>query len=258
MDIIIYLLTHPIYIWIVCIILFFILFIVYKNKWTEKFKGKIGEFWVKRDLRKLSNQEYLILNDVLLLDNTTTSQIDHIIVSDYGIFVIETKFINGYIEGNEYDHKWIIHGKKTEYYIMNPIHQNYGHMIHLKNVLHLTEEQFIPIVCFFNDDNANIHLQENHKNQFVSINELLPLIMSYQKKIIFNKEEIYQFIVAANITDRKIRKGHVVRIKKSTSETTSSLSNIHHQAIFCQQTSHNAKLRIFPFQAHRTQDQVIL
>ena len=33
----------------------------------------------------------------------STHQVDHIVVSKYGIFVIETKQYNGYKKGNDYD-----------------------------------------------------------------------------------------------------------------------------------------------------------
>ena len=55
-------------------------------------KGKLGEQFVAVFLSRLDKEKYLVLNDVLLpLEEGKTSQIDHVIVSAYGIFVIETK-----------------------------------------------------------------------------------------------------------------------------------------------------------------------
>lgn len=71
----------------------------------KKMIGMMGEFWTKCELRKLS-KEYLVLNDIMLrTEDKKTHQIDHIVVSKYGIFVIETKHYNGYITGNDYDKK---------------------------------------------------------------------------------------------------------------------------------------------------------
>ena len=43
-------------------------------------------------LSSLDENEYKVLNDVMVrTQNGKTSQIDHIVVSAYGIFVIETK-----------------------------------------------------------------------------------------------------------------------------------------------------------------------
>lgn len=53
-------------------------------------KGKYGEFKIERKLSSLSS-EYTIFNDVLLPTINGTTQIDHLIASPYGIFIIETK-----------------------------------------------------------------------------------------------------------------------------------------------------------------------
>ncbi len=52
--------------------------------------GVRGEIKVSKKLLLLSN-EYYVLNDILLRIGNRSSQIDHIVVSIYGIFVIETK-----------------------------------------------------------------------------------------------------------------------------------------------------------------------
>ena len=92
----------------------------------KKIVGKAGEFSVQNELNKLNKQDYLIINDITIKDsNNYTHQIDHVVISKYGIFVIETKQYNGYIQGGEYDKNWV-QNKKIQ--INNPIHQNYGHV----------------------------------------------------------------------------------------------------------------------------------
>ena len=54
-----------------------------------KFRGFMGEFWVKQELKKLPKDKYMVLNDVFLKQNDCTHQIDHIVISKFGIFVIE-------------------------------------------------------------------------------------------------------------------------------------------------------------------------
>ena len=46
-------------------------------------------------LSKLPESDYIVRNDILLNTEHGTSQIDHVVVSVYGIFVIETKNIRG-------------------------------------------------------------------------------------------------------------------------------------------------------------------
>ena len=74
------------------IILFILLFIFLKNNGSyQKRKGNIGEKIVYSKLKSLGS-EYKVFNNVLIQkDDGTTSQIDHVVVSKYGIFVIETK-----------------------------------------------------------------------------------------------------------------------------------------------------------------------
>ena len=54
-------------------------------------KGAIGEKRVARILKKLPEEKYSVINNLLLNNSGYTSQVDHVVVSVYGIFVIETK-----------------------------------------------------------------------------------------------------------------------------------------------------------------------
>ena len=70
--------------------------------YSPKQKGARGERLVAQRLRDGLPEEYRIMNDVYLpLPDGTTTQIDHIVVSQYGIFVVETKTYSGWIFGEE-------------------------------------------------------------------------------------------------------------------------------------------------------------
>lgn len=72
-------------------------------------------------LRKLGD-EYLIYHDFYVeKKDGKTAHIDHVVLSKYGIFVIETKNYKGWIFGNETQKNWmqVIYKKKTRFY--NPI-----------------------------------------------------------------------------------------------------------------------------------------
>lgn len=53
-------------------------------------KGKIAEKMVHHKLMQLP-EEYHVIDDVLFMSNGRSTQIDHIVVSPYAVFVIETK-----------------------------------------------------------------------------------------------------------------------------------------------------------------------
>ena len=55
-------------------------------------KGKYSERLVRNKIQKLP-EEYVVFNNLLFEDNEHSTQIDHIVVSPYGVFVIENKGI---------------------------------------------------------------------------------------------------------------------------------------------------------------------
>lgn len=84
---------------IIGIILLFALVTFIRLK-MPMWKGKYSEKLVNDKISKLSD-EYVILNDLLFESNGRSTQIDHVIVSTYGVFVIETKGYKGWILGGE-------------------------------------------------------------------------------------------------------------------------------------------------------------
>lgn len=117
--------NHPV-IFIVTIILFLLAF--FANRIYIKFRGFMEEFWVRRELNKLSKKNYIVLNDVMIKNNNQIYQIDHIVLSKFGIFVIEMKNYYGFIYGNEYKKIWTQKVGKYKRNFYNPFYQNYGHV----------------------------------------------------------------------------------------------------------------------------------
>jgi hypothetical protein len=112
-------------------------------------KGVIGEGVSRLFFMGLDTNEYKVLHNITL-QNTEgkTTQIDHIIVSIYGVFVVETKNYQGWIYGNEIDQQWtqVIYKKRQQFY--NPIKQNQGHIRALKGTL--PEYKNIPFISIIN------------------------------------------------------------------------------------------------------------
>ena len=126
-----------------------VIFFSILNSFIPKIKGYLGERDVSNRLSKLNSSNYKVINNLMLQVGNKTTQIDHIVVSNYGIFVIETKNYKGWIIGNEYDEYWkqVIY-KRTEK-LYNPVKQNYGHIMALKGVLkNFKDLNYISIVAF--------------------------------------------------------------------------------------------------------------
>lgn len=176
-----------------------------------KFRGYMGEFWVKLELKKLPNKDYVILNDIMLEDTNGTHQIDHLVISKFGIFVIEMKNYYGLIIGDEYNDKWIQYLGKKKYYFKNPIHQNYGHVKALEKILNLNNDVFIPIICFSNQ--ANLKLK--NKSVVVQLDDLISCIKSFHEiQLDFDINAIASKIINLNITTKMDRKKHVEDIRE--------------------------------------------
>jgi hypothetical protein len=92
-------------------------------------------------------KEFNALHDVMLKTRKGFSQIDNIVVSPYGIFVIEAKNYDGWIFGDQDKKFWIqtfSNGRKNRFY--NPIWQNNGHVKALKDTLEdFNSLEYFPI-----------------------------------------------------------------------------------------------------------------
>jgi hypothetical protein len=119
------------------------------NKNHKIIQGKKGEEIVARSLNfwlKRSNKTY-VYNDITLHTKRGTTQIDHLVLSRKGVFVIETKFLNGWIYGDEDSHHWThINGLKQKNSIYNPLFQNHSHVRHVANTIHVSSNEITGIV----------------------------------------------------------------------------------------------------------------
>ena len=129
------------------------------------FKGKFGEFIVNRAIsKKLDKTEYHLVKNVTLPTDDGTTQVDHIIVSRYGIFVIETKNMKGWIFGSERQKMWTQKIYKHSNKFQNPLHQNYKHIKTLSNLLEVEVSKFHSLVVFTGDSTFKAEMPENVLN----------------------------------------------------------------------------------------------
>ena len=77
-----------------------------KSYRTYQFQN-IGEVLVRKALtNNLPKESWHLLNNVTLKIDNGTTQIDHVLVSRLGVFVIETKHYKGWIFGDEKSREW--------------------------------------------------------------------------------------------------------------------------------------------------------
>ena len=118
---------------------------------SPNFKGKVGEFMVSEHVAKYLSAEYILLNNCTLPDqNDGTTQIDHILISPYGVFIVETKNYTGWIFGNARQKQWTQKIYKKSYKFQNPLHQNYKHIKVLEMVLSdVVDPQYLHSIVVF-------------------------------------------------------------------------------------------------------------
>lgn len=112
--------------------------------------GWVGETKTKFHLwLNLDSRLYRKIHNVIVPAKIGTTQIDHLIVSPYGLFIVETKNLKGWIFGAYNQPRWtqVIFGYK--YYFQNPIHQTFRQMKTLAKYLEINE-LLINTVIYFN------------------------------------------------------------------------------------------------------------
>lgn len=102
--------------------------------------------------RHFKSQDYHLLNHITLRHRGGTTQIDHILVSRYGVFVIETKDYTGWIFANAEHATWTQVTFNDKFKFQNPIHQNYLHVKAVQELLDFVPASAIQSVVVFVGD----------------------------------------------------------------------------------------------------------
>ncbi len=158
-----------------------------KSPWG---KGIIGEFLVNTSSKiKLDKNKYHLIKNVTLPTEDGTTQIDHIIVSEYGIFVVETKNMKGWIFGDEKQKYWTQKIYKNTNKFQNPLHQNYKHIKTIQNELGIEQDKIFSVIVFAGDSEFKTKMPENVRQGIGYID----YIKSKTKKIL-SKDEVSKII----------------------------------------------------------------
>ena len=161
--------------------------------------------------------EYHVMDDVMLKTTNGTTQIDHIVVSKYGVFAIETKNYRGEIYGNDNIQEWkqiivtkVTYPKKpwktytyvTKNQFYNPVKQVVGHMYRIKeNLKEWPYLKVIPIVVF--TGNADIS-RVSSAGHVIYDTALLSTIQAYQTSYITDTDikVVVERLSSKNIRER--------------------------------------------------------
>lgn len=178
-------------------------------------RGRRGERRVSSRLFSLPS-EYHVFNDVHIEVQGRSVQIDHIVASRYGIFVIETKNYTGWIYGNDNSEFWIKNMYGNKYQFRNPLKQNYSHVKSLQALLGVPESKFISIVVFLNGatlkcDTTGIVIY-SHQLRRTIFDHSIPIFSDAEV------EKLITLLSSSRIVEKNRRSNHVHKIKEDINE----------------------------------------
>ena len=223
----------------VILILFVIAFVVWQAlRNTPEHKGKEGELRIHNILAQLP-EEYTLLDDVILNTSSGTTQIDHVVVSRYGVFAIETKNYRGEVYGNDDRQEWtqviatdvryLKRWYKTYTYVTknhfyNPVKQSVSHANAIRRALSdWPDLKVVPIVVFAGE--AALHVTTQH--HVVYDVQLLTTIQSYSYPCIsdIDLSHVVSRLAQKNIREQVDDRTHVSNVYAAKFKTESKIAS---------------------------------
>ncbi|QUW23010.1 NERD domain-containing protein [Sporosarcina sp. Marseille-Q4063] len=189
-------------------------------------KGVIGEGVSRLFFMGLDTNEYKVLHNITLQNSQgKTTQIDHIIVSIYGIFVVETKNYQGWIYGNEIDRQWtqVIYKKRQQFY--NPIKQNQGHIRALKGML--PEYKNIPFISIINfSPKATLKEIQIHSSHVyvVYTHRVNPIIKSMKAPVLSHSEIVSITERIQQQNNKALSSEHIINIRNKKNNINDAIA----------------------------------
>lgn len=186
---------------VIIIILIILLALISKPKRiSEEYQGTkylTDEKLVANELEKLvkDNKGYLINNLCFKDEEDYSSEIDHILITKAGVFVIETKSNYGKIYGNENDIMWQSYYKDTNKTkeIINPVLQNKGHIYHLRKMFKRNSPKMHSVIIILYGDISDIKI-----NNVYHLNDAIRYIKNKMSQNIHDDnyvDKIYKLFV---------------------------------------------------------------
>ena len=176
-------------------------------------KGWTGELKTKFVNSLLLNDKYKAFNNIIIHTERVSTQIDHVIVSPYGIFVMETKDKTGWIFGNEKQPQWTEKIFNKTYKFQNPLYQNYGHTKSLSAHLGIEHEKIHSLAIFWGDCEFKTPLPDNVCKGGIFNSKFKQFIQS-KNKVVFLPEESNK--IQSDLTRLKEQSGFLSILKHAS------------------------------------------
>ena len=109
----------------------------------------------------LDGQTYRQLHDVILETREGLVRIDHVIVSRFGVFVVEAMDMRGEILGRAFDPEWTqtVGGERVTF--QNPLRPNYNRKLALDGLLQIGEHKIFSVIAFTDRSAFQVEMPDN-------------------------------------------------------------------------------------------------
>lgn len=184
-----------------------------KQSVTDKI-GAHGEARVAKALTRYARRHHChAMHDVYLPLYDKTTQLDHLLIGDFGVIVIETKATNGDVYGKGKDRQWthLIGTKKHELY--NPLLQNQAHIDCVNHLFKKNHIYKVPVqsLVIFAGKNINLNLEKGLP--VIKLSALKKHLFTHTKNRHVDADEVRDFFESIQVTDKKKLKKHTQNVK---------------------------------------------
>lgn len=181
-------------------------------------KGARGEYRTSEQLEKAPFEKKLLFNVYIPNRSGALTELDIIMISTKGIYVVENKNYSGWIFGDENSKNWCETIKGKKYFFYNPIKQNKSHIKNLEKLIKIGEEKYQSVIVF----NANANLKKittESQNLHVITAQQIKKFLQEQNELpdqLSNTDmnEIYNKLLPGTQLSEEEKKQHIERIKK--------------------------------------------
>lgn len=193
---------------------------------TPERKGARGERKVHIALSSvLDETEYRVLSDLILPIEGGTTQIDHIVLSRFGIFVVETKNMSGWIFGSADQPKWTqVQKGGGRRNFQNPLRQNHAHVKAVECILNVDPKMLHNLVVFTGSAEPKTDMPENVAWGLRDLGKL----MAIRRQTIFTDLQLSAFAETlqsqALENNSAVRRQHLQNLEKKAAAKNSTSS----------------------------------
>jgi len=190
------------------------------NEYADK--GKAGERHIYRELKRHFPAEQIFRNVYLMKEDNRYTEIDMILVTQKGVFVLESKNYSGWVFASEDNERWFQRFKNgTIFPFLSPIIQNDIHIDSLKyNLFKYNSLPYFSIIVFGDRCHLAGKFEENEYIYVVNQSELICTInniMRHRNDVLVTNDIDYIINILSKFQrpNIHIRKQHISALKKS-------------------------------------------